>query len=81
MPKVVNRKHSTREKKSVLITNRSRQMIPLQVRPPSGDFYYEEHQVRLLPGRSVLLPKQFLNTSQIENCRARGDISVVEDKT
>ena len=63
----------------VLITNRSRQMIPLQVKPPKGDFFYEEHQVRINPGKSVTLPKRYLNWAQIENCRARGDISTIED--
>jgi hypothetical protein len=64
----------------VMITNRGRQMIPLQVRPPKGDFYYEEHQVRLCPGRSVTLPKRYLNYAQLENCRSRGDITIREGK-
>jgi len=64
----------------VVITNRSRQMIPLQVRPPKGDFFYEEHQVRLNPNKSVTLPKTYLNWAQIENCRGRGDISIIEEK-
>ena len=68
------------ETSDVVITNRCRQMIPIQVRPPKGDFFYEEHQIRIQPGKSVTMPKHFLNWAQIENCKARGDISVIERK-
>ena len=68
----------TNESKMVAITNRTRQMIPIQVRPPKSDFFYEEKQMRIAPGRSVTLPKSHLNWQQIENCRGRGDISVSE---
>jgi len=64
----------------VMISNCSRQMIPLQVRPPKGDFFYEEHQVRLNPGKSVTVLRRWLNMAQIENCRGRGDIAIVEGK-
>ena len=76
MPKANRSKLDTSE---VVITNRSRQMIPIQVRPPSGDFFYEEHQVRILPGKSVSMPRHFLNWSQIENCQARGQISIIQN--
>lgn len=65
---------------NVTISNRSRQMIPLQIRPPKGDFFYEEHQVRINPGATAQVPKRYLNWAQIENCKGRGDISVVEEK-
>ena len=64
----------------VVITNRSRQMVPIQVKPPGGDFFYEEHQIRLNCGKSVTLPKRYLNWAQIENCRGRGDISIIEEE-
>lgn len=60
----------------VVITNCSRQLIPIQVRRPKGDFFYEERQVRLSPGATVTLPKSHLYWAQIENCRARGELSV-----
>ena len=70
-----------RELGSVIIENRSRQMIPLQVRRPGGDFFHEEHQIRLRPGdRTSPLPKRYFNWAQIENCRGRGDILVVEQQ-
>ena len=65
--------------RNVVISNCSRQMIPLQVRPPKGDFFYEEHQVRLNPGKSVTVLRRWLNMAQIENCRGRGDISIIEE--
>lgn len=66
--------------KNVTISNRSRQMIPLQAKPPKGDFFYEEHQIRLNPGATAQIPGRYLNWSQIENCKGRGDIVVVEEK-
>ena len=68
------------DSKTVVVTNRSKQMIPIQVKPPRGDFFYEEQQVRLGPGKSVSVPKGHLNWAQIENCRGRGDVSVIEEK-
>ncbi len=66
----------------VRIENLSRQMIPLQVKPPNGDFYVEEQQIRLSPagkkGCAVKLPKKYLNMAQIENCKSRRFISVTE---
>jgi D-lyxose ketol-isomerase len=68
------------EIKDIVITNRGKQMIPIQVKPPNGDFFYEEHQIRLNPGKSITLPKHFLNWAQIENCQARGNLSIIESK-
>lgn len=65
--------------RNTVITNRSRQMIPLQVRPPKGDFFYEEHQIRLRPGQTVTLPQRYLNQSQIENCQGRGDLTIINE--
>lgn len=62
------------------IRNRSRQLISIQVRPPNGDFFYEEQQIRLSPGKSTVLPKKFVNQVQIENLKASGQIAVVEAK-
>ena len=60
----------------VEIMNISKQMIPLQVKPPGGDFYIEEQQIRLRPGKSAVVPKDHLLWSQIENCKARGQLKV-----
>jgi len=68
------------DNRNTVITNRSKQMIPIQVCPPKGDFFYEEHQIRLNPGRTVTLPKKYLNQAQIENCRGRGDLTIIEEK-
>jgi len=64
---------------NIHITNRTRQCIPIQVKPPNGDFFYEEQQFRLMPGKSLKVPRNFLNWSQIKNCQGRGDIAVVEE--
>jgi len=61
------------------IYNCSNQMLPLQVRPPGGDFYRNEQQVRLLPGTDVTLPKSHLRADQIDNLQKRQMIKVVFD--
>jgi len=63
----------------VRIYNNSRQMIPLQARAPGADFFTSEQQVRLDPGKDVLLPKSHLRRDQIENLQKRGMIKVVYD--
>jgi hypothetical protein len=61
------------------IYNCSKQMIPLQVRPPGSDFYTNEQQIRLMPGQDVQLPKTYIRQEQIDNLCARGMIKVVYD--
>lgn len=68
------------DKSEIVITNKSRQMLSLQVKPPNGDFYYEEYQIRIMPGKSTKIPRRYLNWSQIENCRGKGMISISESK-
>lgn len=65
------------EKRNIsIVTNISKQMIQLQMRPPRGDFYADERQIRLLPGKSVEIPSDYILAPQIENLMARGHISV-----
>ena len=61
------------------IYNNSKQMIPLQVRAPGGDFYTSEHQIRIGPGQTVDLIKSHLNLDQIENLQRRRMIKVIFD--
>lgn len=61
------------------IYNSSNQMIPLQVRAPGSDFYTNEQQVRLNPGKSVILMKSHVRMDQIENLQKRGILRVVFD--
>ena len=63
----------------VQIYNCSRQMIPIVVRPPGGDFYLHEQTVYLRPGRTVRLPKSFLNDPQIINLQAKRMIQILHD--
>lgn len=63
----------------VRIYNRGKQAVPLQVRPPQGDFYLTEQQVHLIPGKSVLLPKDHLRMEQVTNLAARGVLKVTYD--
>jgi len=70
----------SKEKSHVMrVYNNSKQMIPIQVRTPGGDFYTSEQQVRILPGKDVLLPKNHLRRDQIENLQKRGIIKVLFD--
>ena len=61
------------------VLNISKQMIALQVKPPKGDFFIHEQQVRLQPGQHALLPKTHLNQSQVENLKRTGQIKVTFD--
>lgn len=63
----------------VRIYNRSKQLVPLQVRAPGSDFFTNEQQVRIPAGQDVLLPKTHLRQDQIENLCKRGIIKVVYD--
>ncbi len=63
----------------VRIYNNSKQMIPIQLSAPGGDFYTSEQQVRLVPKADVQLPKSHLRMEQIENLQKKGLIRVVYD--
>lgn len=63
----------------IRITNSSKQTIPLQARPPKGDFFLHEQQVYIAPGKSVELPKDYVIADQIDNLKARGMLRVTFD--
>lgn len=65
----------------VRILNISRQMISVQARRPNSDFYLDEQQVRLAPGKDVKLPKNHLMMDQIENLCKRGILRIVSSST
>lgn len=60
----------------VTVTNISGQMIPLQLRPEGGDFFIHERQARLLAGKSITVPRNYINQGQIDNLRARHEVRV-----
>lgn len=64
--------------KFVTICNRSRQTIPLQVKPPGGDFYMQERQVRIPAGKSVQLPADYLMDAQVENLQAKQELQIIK---
>jgi hypothetical protein len=63
----------------VQIYNSSRQMIPISVRPPGGDFFLHEQTIYLRPGKTVRLPKSFLNDSQMSNLTTKRMIRILHD--
>lgn len=63
----------------IRIMNTGKQLLQLQVRPPNGDFYQDEQQIRMLPGHIVELPKSHLLEDQIQNLQRRGELKVVFD--
>ena len=63
----------------VRIYNCSKQMIPLQLRSPKGDFFLHEQVVQLGPGKTVKLPKSHINDAQIQNLQKRRQIQVIYD--
>ena len=64
--------------KTYVITNVSKQSIPIQVRRPGGDFYRDEQQIRISPGETVRLPETVVMQHQLDNCRARHELHVRE---
>lgn len=65
-----------RQIEMIRIYNSGKQVIPLQVKPPKGDFFLHEQQVRIMPGKSVLLPKDHVLMDQVKNLSARGMLKV-----
>lgn len=63
----------------IRIYNCSKQLVPLQMRPPGAEFFTNEQQVRIRPGQDVMLRKDYLNQEQIANLRARKIIQVTYD--
>ena len=63
----------------VQLYNCSKQMIPVSVRPPGGDFFLHEQTIYLRPGKTVRLPKNFLNDSQITNLTTKRMIRILHD--
>jgi hypothetical protein len=64
------------ESDELIITNKQKQSIPINVSPPNGDFFAEQKQYWLHKNKSVTLPKRYLNMSQINNLKAKGVLSV-----
>lgn len=63
----------------IRIYNNSNQLIQLQMRAPGGDFFTNESQVRINPGRDVLLPKSHVRQDQVENLTKKGFIKILHD--
>lgn len=68
-----------RHPKNITINNRSKRKISLQVKPPDGDFFLDEQQVHLAPGRTVTLPEEYVNLDQIKNLQSYGHLGVVSN--
>lgn len=62
----------------VRLYNSSKQMIPIQVKAPGADFFSQQ-QVRIEPGKSVLLAKSHLLMEQIENLQKRRMLKILHD--
>ena len=73
MSKAANKSHVIR------VYNNSSQLIQLQMKPPGGDFYTNESQVRILPGKNVLLPKSHCRQDQLENLTKKGFLKILYD--
>lgn len=63
----------------VTIYNNSNQMIPIQAKPPGGDFFLEEQVVYLHPGKSAIVSRDFVRTEQLHNLQLKGKVRVVEN--
>jgi len=63
----------------IRVYNNSKQLIQLHMRPPGGDFFTNESQVRILPGMEVLLPKTHCRQDQLDNLSKKGFIKIIYD--
>ena len=61
----------------VTLYNKGKQPLPIQVREPSADFY-KTQEIRLFPGKSVTIPKEWLLKGQVENLQSMGMLRVTE---
>lgn len=61
----------------IRVYNQSKQMVPLQLKPPNGDFFLHEMQVRIAPGKTVLVPANFLLDHQIQNLSKKRILRIV----
>jgi len=66
--------------KLVRIINVSNQLIPIQVSAVNGDFYKDQQQIQLAPGKNVQLDEKYLVSEQVNNLRERGLLKVVTSK-
>ena len=65
----------------VVIYNISKQLIPIQLKPPKGvDFFQGEQTINLHKGKSGKFPQSRLRTNQITNLRKSGRIRVEASK-
>ena len=69
----------SKDNATVQLYNCSKQMIPVSVRPPGGDFFLHEQTIYLRPGKNVRLPKSFLNESQIRNLTSKRMLRILYD--
>jgi len=67
------------EVQMIRIYNKSKQTISLQARPPKGDFFLHEQQIRIGAGKSVTVAKDYLLESQINNLCKRQILQITYD--
>ena len=66
-------------KGTIRVYNKSKQTISLQARPPGGDFFLHEQQIRIPPRKTVHLNKSYLISEQVRNLQKRGVLQVIFD--
>jgi len=68
-----------KDKHVIRIYNPTKQMIPIQVKPPGGDFFLHEQTIYLGAGKTVKLPKSYVNQSQLRNLQSSRSLKVIYD--
>lgn len=66
-----------RDDATIGIYNASKQTIPLQAKPPNGDFFLHEQQIRIPKGKTVYIQSSYLLADQVKNLQAKGIIKVI----
>jgi hypothetical protein len=72
-------KKAARSDEMVIIINKDKQMVPIQLRAPGGyTFWQGEQTIPLLPKRMSKFPKNRLYQEQIINLQKAGRIQVLD---
>jgi len=63
------------------VFNKTKRMIPIQIREPSSDFFIGEQTIRIPSGKTYTDRSRVFNMNQLRNLEAKQEIKVSESKT
>lgn len=66
------------EEPQLMVHNKSRHLVQIQVRDPNADFYVGEQTIRIPAGKSFVDRKPIFNMKQLTNLRSKGVLQLIE---